>query len=325
MFPSPGWPIARARRATILASLAAIALALAVAPPAVVLAQASGGGLACAHALGGPIFDKWTAMGGAPGPFGCPVAGEAATSTSPQGSKAREATFPAATILWHQSGPRAGQTFAVSGCLYRLYFQYGGPSGLLGLPVSDALNTPDGQRQMFEGGSMTFLRAPNECSAEHSTEAAAAPTAEPAPAETSPLDQFSDPGRGDYFAAASAAGAARAQSAHYRRLRNEGYVLTHPFPGAAALKAYWNETLGAHETVATPEGERDALAAGYVFDGAQGFIYPDPRPGTKPLKLFRNAARGHDLVTASPEGEAEAAAQGYVFVRIEGYVLTALN
>ncbi len=326
MFPSPGWPIARAGRATILAGLAAIALALAIVPPAVVLAQAPGGGLACGQTLGGPIFDKWTAMGGAPGPLGCPVAGEAATSTSPQGSKARDATFPAATILWHQSGPRAGQTFAVSGCLYRLYFQYGGPSGWLGLPVSDAVNTPDGQRQMFEGGSMTFLRAPNECSAEHSTEAvAAAPAAEPGAPETSPLDQFYDPSRGDYFAAASAAGAARAQSAHYRRLRNEGYVLTHPFPGDAPLKAYWNESLGAHDTVATAEGERDALAAGYVFDGAQGFLYSAPQPGTRPLKLFRNAALGRNLVTATAEGEADAAAQGYVFVRIEGYVLTAPN
>ncbi|MEO8927024.1 MAG: hypothetical protein ABI306_07655, partial [Caulobacteraceae bacterium] len=209
-----------------MAALAALALGVGFAAPTIAQAHASGGGLACGKALSGPIFDKWTAMGGAEGPLGCPTAEDLATSTSPQGSRAREAAFPAATVLWHASGPHAGQTFIVSGCIYRLYFQYGGPSGWLGLPVSDATNTPDGQRQAFEGGSMTFLRAPNECSAEHGRMAALA--AAPAPnagtrAETSPLDQFRDASRGDYFAAASAAGAARARAAHYERLRTEGY------------------------------------------------------------------------------------------------------
>lgn len=325
MFRPVGRVIAWMGWAVTSAGLAATTLALAMAAPTAGLARASDD-LACGQALSGPVFDKWTAMGGARGSLGCPVAGETATSTSPQGSKAREAIFPAATILWHASGSHAGQTFAVSGCLYRLYFQYGGPSGWLGLPVSDAANTPDGQRQMFEGGSMTFLRTPDQCSAERSAEAvAAAPAAGRTAPETSPLDQFHDASRQDYVAVASAAGAARAQAAGYRRLRTEGYVFTQPFPGAIPLKAYWNETLGAHETVATPEGERDALAAGYFFDGAQGFIYADPRPGTRPLKLFRNAALGHELVTASPDGEAAAMAEGYEFVRIEGYVPTAPN
>jgi hypothetical protein len=310
--------------------LATIAAALSLGSPSGALAQTSGGGLACGQALSGPVFDKWTAMGGAQGSLGCPSAHEMATPSSPQGSNAREAAFAAATILWHASGPRAGQTFVVDGCLYRLYFQYGGPSGWLGLPVSDAINTPDGQHQAFEGGSMMFLRASNECSAEHAVQSiAAAPpakgAAQAAPPETSPLDQFYDAARGDYFAAASANSAARAQAARYQRLRTEGYVMTQPFPGDAPLKAYWNETLGAHDTVATPEAERDALAAGYLFDGSQGFIYADPKPGTKPLKRFWSAARGRSLLTATPEGEADAAAQGYVFVRIEGYVLAAPN
>ena len=335
MFRSPGGsaaPIWPAMAAIALGSvvLATIILALILATPGGVRAQTSSGGLACGQALSGPIFDKWSAMGGAQGPLGCPSAGEMATAASPLGSAAREAAFAAATILWHASGPRAGQTFVVSGCLYRLYFQYGGPSGWLGLPVSDPINTPDGQRQAFEGGSMLFRRASDECSAEHSTRSVAATASARGatrgpPPETSPLDQFYDAARQDYFAAASAAAAARAQGAHYRRLRTEGYVLTQPFPGDAPLKSYWNETLGAHDTVATPEGERDALAAGYLFDGSQGFIYADPEPGTKPLKRFWNAARGHGLVTATAEGEADAAAQGYAFVRIEGYVLAAPN
>jgi hypothetical protein len=330
MFRSPDRSIVRIWPAMAFIALATIAVALIFASPGNARAQESGGGLACGQALSGPILDKWMALGGARGPLGCPSARELATSTSPQGSKAREAAFGAATILWHASGPHAGQTFVVSGCIFRLYFQYGGPSGWLGLPVSDAINTPDGQHQAFEGGSMYFLRAPNECSAEHTTQAvAAAPpergAAQGAPPETSPLDQFYDAARQDYFAAASASGAARAQAANYQRLRTEGYVMTRPFPGDAPLKAYWNEGLGAHDTVATPEGERDALAAGYLFDGSQGFIYADPRPGTKPLKRYWNAARGHSLLTATPEGEADATAQGYVFARIEGYVLAAPN
>ena len=318
--------IARIWGPVVVAGLAAIAVAAAAAAPAGAQARAAEGGPACGESLSGPILDKWATLGGAGGPYGCPTVGEAATSTSPQGSHAREATFADGAILWHASGPRAGQTYAVSGCLYRLYFQYGGPSGWLGLPVSDVINTPDGQRQTFEGGSMSYQRASHQCSAEHTSEIAAADlTAAPAAPERSPLDQFYDAARQDYVAVASAAGAARAQGAGYRRLRTEAYVFTQPFPGAAPLKAYWNETLGAHETVATPEGERDALAAGYVFDGAQGFVFTDPHPGTRPLKLFRNAALGHELVTASPEGEADAAAQGYVFVRIEGYAPTAPN
>jgi uncharacterized protein with LGFP repeats len=327
MFPSPGRSAARTWGATALVWVATIALALAVAYPGKARGQASAGGLACGQALSGPIFDRWTATGGARGPLGCPSAREMATAATPQGSNAREATFEAATILWHASGPRAGQAFVVSGCFYRLYFQYGGPSGWLGLPISDAVNTPDGQHQSFEGGSVMYLRASDECSAEHVTQSieATTPSAQGARPETSPLDQFYDPARQDYFAAASAAAAARAQAAHYQRLRTEGYVMTQPFPGDAPLKAYWNETLGAHDTVATAEGERDALAAGFLFDGSQGFIYADPKPGTKPLKRFWNTSLRRSLLTATPEGEADAAARGFAFVRIEGYVLKAPN
>ena len=74
--------------------------------------------------------------------------------------------------------------------------------------------------------------------------------------------------------------------------------------------------------MATAEGEREALVAGYGFDGAQGFIYADPHPDTRPLKHYRDAGDTHGLVTATAEGEADAAARGYHFVRIEGYVAT---
>src|ERR1700722_10324154 len=114
---SPGGSAARIwpRREPLLLTLAALAmsvLALVLASPGAVRAQASGE-LACGQALSGPVFDKWTAMGGKEGPLGCPSARETAMPASPQGSSGREATFDAAAILWHGSGPHAGQTYVV--------------------------------------------------------------------------------------------------------------------------------------------------------------------------------------------------------------------
>jgi hypothetical protein len=272
---------------------------------------------ACGQDLSGPVLAKWLGLGG-PNGFGCPAAPELAAPVSRLGTTAREVKFAQGAILWHSSGPRAGQTFAVSGCMYRLYFQYGGPSGWLGLPTSDPVNTPDGQRQTFEGGVMTFQRVDSSCDAEP----AVAATAAVAASARVPLDQFFDASRGDNVVAASAGSIARALAAHYERRRTEGYVFSEPAPGLVPLKAYWNEALNAHDEMATAEGEREALDAGYAFDGAQGFIYADPRPDTRPLKHYRDADGAHSLLTATAEGEADAAARGYHFVRIEGYVAT---
>jgi hypothetical protein len=74
--------------------------------------------------------------------------------------------------------------------------------------------------------------------------------------------------------------------------------------------------------VATAQGERDALAAGYTFDGLQGYVWAGPTPGAQPLKQFRNAATGRSLLVATPQGEADAASAGFTFVRIEGYAAT---
>ena len=280
-------------------------------------AQAPAQAMTCGQGLSQPVLAKWLGLGGVEG-FGCPAAPELAAPVSPLGTTAREVKFAQGAILWHASGPRAGQTFAVSGCMYRLYFQYGGPSGWLGLPTSDPVNTPDGQRQTFEGGLMTFQRVDSSCDAEP-TAAATVPVATSARV---PLDQFFDASRGDNVAAASAVSVARALAAHYQRQRTEGYVFSEPAPGLVPLKAYWNEALNAHDEMATAEGEREALGAGYAFDGSQGFIYADPHPDTRPLKHYRDSGDTHGLVTATADGEADAAARGYHFVRIEGYVAT---
>lgn len=296
-----------------LAALAAVAVlaALCLAGPAA--AQQ-----ACGHQLSPPVMAKWLETGGEHGALGCPTADETATSTSQAGTHAREADFAAGMILWHASGPRAGQTFAVTGCAFRLYFQYGGASGWLGLPVADPVNTPDGQRQSFEGGRVTFLRAPNDCGAERNAEmAAAAPPPPIALPATGPLDAFFDSARGDHLSAAAASTARTALAANYQRVGPEARVFLDQVAGGAPLKLFWNAEAGDHMTVATPEGEHDAFARGYQFEASQGFVWTDPHPGAVALRQYRNGP--HSWLVATPDEEAQAQAAGFTFVRIEGY------
>jgi uncharacterized protein with LGFP repeats len=285
-------------------------------------AAAADAGATCGRSLSEPVRNKWRMIGGAEGP-GCPQSPELATPRSPQGSDAREVKFPDSAILWHASGPHEGQTFWVSGCVYRLYFQYGGPGGWLGLPISDTANLPDGQRQRFEGGQISYKRVDHQCEAEPAPDSPAnsdTGSSVPIAATRAPLDQFYDPISGDHIAAASAPSIDRAVSAHYQRLRTEGYVFTEPGPGLIPLKSLWSESRAAHDEVAIPENEREALAGGYEFDGTQGFIFADPHSGSRPLKHFRDSSHNHALLTATAEGEADAAARGYIFDRIEGYI-----
>ncbi|HXU99353.1 MAG TPA: hypothetical protein VG166_02520 [Caulobacteraceae bacterium] len=296
-------------------------LGLALLALAVLASAPAAADTACGHQLSDPVMAKWQAMGGAKGALGCPTGDESVTATSQAGTRARQADFAGGMILWHASGPRAGQTFAVTGCAFRLYFQYGGASGWLGLPTADAVNTPDGQRQSFEGGRVTYLRAPNDCGAERSAEMAAAapPAAAAAPPlpDTSPLDAFFDPARGDHLTAAAASTARTAVAANYQRIGQAARVFVEAISGGAPLKLFWNEAAGDHLTVATQEGEADAFARGYQFEGSQGFVWTDPHPGAVALEQYRNGA--HSWLVASPAEEAHAKAQGFVFVRIEGY------
>jgi len=286
-------------------------------------APVAAGGSACGVDLSGPIYGKWRELLGETGRLGCPTQKEGETLRTPMGSTGRLATFAGrdklgAAVVWHESGPHAGQTIAVYGCFYRLYIQYGGPGGWLGLPTADPANNPDGQTQFFEGGSITYYRAEKACAAKRNAE-------EPQPVvaagamEKSPLDQFFDPARGDFLTTATIAGAEAAAQANYQRVRNEGYVFTGKGPGLTPLKLFWNEARGDNATVATAEGERQLLAAGYEFGGTQGYVYSDPQPGATPLKLYWNPEREDFLLTGTPEGETDAAANGYQFVRIEGY------
>jgi uncharacterized protein with LGFP repeats len=319
--------LTKAPALTLRAGLMAVAIALAsltAGAPGAALAQPNAeSGIACGYDLSGPIYAKWRELLGETGRLGCPTTKEIDTPTTRYGTGGRMETFVGrdklgAAILWHAKGPHAGQTIAVYGCFYRLYMQYGGPGGWLGLPTADPANTPDGQVQPFEGGKITMYRAESLCQAARSAEAPPQVAAADASGKAA-LDLFFDPSRGDFLTTATIAGAEAAAAAHYERVRNEAYVFTEKGPGLTPLKLFWNEARGDNATVATAEGERQMLAAGYEFGGTQGFVYTDPRPGAKPLKLFWSAEREDFLLTATPEGEADAAANGYRFVRIEGY------
>ena len=305
-----------AKSIQMFASVVLAAMALGLVPVGPVRADPANDTPACGRLLSAPVFAKWTAMGGEHGDLGCPVADEAAAAASKHGSTAREADFAKGIVVWHATGPRAGQTFVVVGCAWRLYFQFGGTQGWLGLPLSDLTNTPDGRRQAFEGGTITYTRAFDSCDAEP----AAAPTETSAPAAaTSPLDLFFYPARGDYITGASAATAKTAIDAGYQRVATQAYVMTEQAQGAVPLKLYFNEAAGDHLTVGTAEGERNALATGYEFEASQGFVWADPHAGAFALKQYRNPSSGHHILAATPEAESQAVKDGFVFERIEGY------
>jgi len=300
-------------------------LALVLAWPWIPLAAAAAGDGAihsgrdaCGFALGGAIWDTWTALGGAAGSLGCPASAEGAAAPSPHGSTGEQVLFGAGgggAIIRHRTGPHAGQTFAVAGCVFRLYFQFGGSGGWLGFPTSGIENTPDGRRQSFEGGEIVQVRATDSCNARRANEIAAAPAA--AGGKTR-LDLFEN-AAGGAFALATAAGAAQARAEGYRPVSTLGYVFNETAAGLTPLKTYWNPATGDHDTVASAEDERADLAAGYEFDGLQGFIWTEPRPGARVLKRFWNPQSRSSLMTSSPEGDAAANAKGFGFARIEGY------
>jgi hypothetical protein len=280
----------------------------------------------CGSALSDPVASVWRDLGGEGGRLGCPTVLEAPGAPSPQGSADRVATFAQnGVIVLAVGGPRAGQAFAVSGGCYRLYVQYGGTSGWLGLPIGDQENTPDGSVQRFEGGAMRWERAVDDCEAEPAAQGPgqAAPTPVATPAEaTTPLDVFENPATGDRVSLAAAGSVAEVTAAGYQRLRAQALVLAAEAPGTNRLKLYVDEAASLREVLASPQSESDAQAAGFSFEAGQGWIWIDPRPGTVALKLYRDGS-GRTRLTAGPRDEQDAADKGYSFVRIEGYATPA--
>lgn len=150
--------------------LASVLVVAASVPPSPAWAQenpANAPDDTCGKTLSPAVAAAWTGTDGREGRLGCPVESEGDTATSVKGTAARSARFQGGEIVRHMSGPLEGKAFAISAC-DRLYVQYGGVSGWLGLPISDAINTPDGQRQKFEGGTLMLTRALGTCEAERS-------------------------------------------------------------------------------------------------------------------------------------------------------------
>lgn len=144
--------------ATVLAA-AALQAAHAATPP-----QAQ---QACGFNLGAAIHQKWLALGGERGRFGCPVAHETETPRPESGTIGRGAEFRGpegdALFVQHASGARTGQVYFVVGCFYNLYKQRGGPGSVLGLPIGDGYDAAGGARQDFEGGYMLWNRPTGQC------------------------------------------------------------------------------------------------------------------------------------------------------------------
>jgi hypothetical protein len=117
------------------------------------------------------ILDKWASGGYEAGVAGPPVAAAAPTAWSPFGSIATAQAFQGGVIYALNAGLRGPQAVFVSGLMLARYQALGGPSGALGLPISDAVAAQGVTRQSFEGGSIGF--APGDSAAAESLTARA--------------------------------------------------------------------------------------------------------------------------------------------------------
>ncbi len=323
--------MARPRSASHVATLAAMVLAglpgLSLPPAVAQTVQATptaASSMICGFAVSEAASAVWRDLGGETGRLGCATAPETPTATSPLGTLARATAFgDIGVVLLHMSGARAGQAYAVSGCAFRLYVQFGGSSGSLGLPLGDSRNTPDGYKQPFEGGIVRTQRALDACDWTRTAEetrpvAQAAATAQAD--GLADLNVYENPATGDRLSLAAAGAVAEAEDAGYHRLRVQGRVMTLEAAGETRLKLFVQEARSLRETVASAQSERDALADGFVFEAGQGWIWTDPRPGAAPLKLYRHPATARVRLAATPDDVSDAEAAGYRFVRIEGYL-----
>ena len=99
-----------------------------------------------AHAVTGAVRDHHDAYGGAAGPLGVPV-GDLARVTD----AVAQQLFAGGQVYL-----RAGQARHVRGAIRDRYLALGGPTGRLGLPVSDEYDVPGGRRSDFDTGQLTW-------------------------------------------------------------------------------------------------------------------------------------------------------------------------
>ena len=78
--------------------------------------------------------------------------------------------------------------------------------------------------------------------------------------------------KNDNFTTGTPSRIQQARSVGYTEVRVECYIWENPAKGLIPLKLFWSAKRTDNYTTASPDGERDALAAGYIFAGIEGYI-----------------------------------------------------
>jgi len=102
-----------------------------------------------AHAVSGPIGERYRAVGGPASPLGLPTTSEVAV---PGG---RGNSFQGGQVLWST----ATGAHAVYGGIAARYQALGGPAGVLGLPTTSERDVPGGRGNDFQGGQVLWSPA----------------------------------------------------------------------------------------------------------------------------------------------------------------------
>ena len=97
-----------------------------------------------------------------------------------------------------------------------------------------------------------------------------------------PLKLYYNPATGDDLSTATTAGEQTARLNGYVFVRDEGYVISadvgDPPPGTMPLKLFYSPGVTDHCTMASVQGEQDALAAGYSVVRVEGYVPKPPVP-----------------------------------------------
>lgn len=96
----------------------------------------------------GEILAKYQAVDGPDGLLGLPIGEEQPT---PDGG--RRQLFAGGAIYW---SPQSGAHIVRGKIRTSWEYEYGGPAGLLGYPISDQKSIPGGSQAQFQHGSITY-------------------------------------------------------------------------------------------------------------------------------------------------------------------------
>ena len=90
---------------------------------------------------------------------------------------------------------------------------------------------------------------------------------------TVPLQQYWSAKKHDYWLLAKPMSKAVQQNNAYQFVRIEGYAYSNAQPGTVQLKRFLIR--GDNFALATSQGEKDALAAGYIFRRVEAYVIPE--------------------------------------------------